>query len=195
MCPSPSVSRYRRWLKARRGQTSYYIGQAPGSRWEGIAVGSSFIEAGADCLNFWIWNRDKLSAKVFLTPGICLALKRILFRKQTKTNLRTKNINDLSRHDLGRQCRLGATRWFCSGCAANKTIAPNASSPRTSTSPYFDARNENSRRKNANSDRELPSLAPFHHISWALALHGDISKCISPQKYETPAPSFLCAKS
>ena len=62
-------------------------------------MGDGCMKAGASWWKVCNCNRDKESANLFFTPGICFALKTILWDKHTSTSLRTKTINSLSRQD------------------------------------------------------------------------------------------------
>ena len=65
-----------------------------GCRQSGIGVGELSIW-GAICLKACTCNQDKASAKMLLTPAICLTFKT-MYGKHTKTSFPTKNINSLS---------------------------------------------------------------------------------------------------
>lgn len=105
--PSPSVSWDGGRLQVEFQQHWNYDCQFNGSRCRGIsvgdgwqsAVGDGLMWAAASCLKVWSCNQDNESAKLLCKTGMCLALKTILYDKQTNTSLRTKNIKDLSRHD------------------------------------------------------------------------------------------------
>ena len=97
--PHAFVCRDRRRLETGMQQNRRYICQLSGCRCRGISVGDGCMKAGASWWKVCNCNRDKESANLFFTPGICFALKTILWDKHTSTSLRTKTINSLSRQD------------------------------------------------------------------------------------------------
>ena len=94
--PSPPVSGDRWRLEAGLSKHGYYRTQFWGCRYWGISVGEESMWGGASCLKVWTCKRDRASASWLRTPGMCLALKRMLWCKQIDTNFRTKAIRTLS---------------------------------------------------------------------------------------------------
>ncbi len=62
-----------------------------------MAVGEACTPTGASSLNLETCNRDRESAKTFLTPGTCRARNKILKFKQASTSRRTNTITVASR--------------------------------------------------------------------------------------------------
>lgn len=62
-----------------------------------MTVGDACTPTGASCLNLETCNRDKESAKIFLTPGTWRARNKMLNSKHASTRRRTNIITITSR--------------------------------------------------------------------------------------------------